>query len=43
MVMLRAAGKAQKIAKKVMKGKGIEVRKQSSNQKMKLQTPYLQH
>lgn len=43
MVMLRAAGKAQKIAKKVMKGKGIEVRKQSGVKKSQLQTPYLQH
>jgi hypothetical protein len=43
MVMLRAAGKAQKIAERVMKGKGIKVRKQTGEKKTKLQTPYLQH
>lgn len=43
MVMLREAGKAQKIAEKVMKGKGIKVPKPKAYEKIKLQTPYLQH
>lgn len=43
MVMLRPPGKAQKIAEKVMKGKGIKVSKPRSMQKGKLDTPYLQH
>lgn len=43
MVMLRPPGKATKIAERVMKGKGIKVRKPESYEKTKLQTPYLQH
>lgn len=43
MVMLRPSGKAQKIAEKVMKGKGIKVPKAKSDAKKQLQTPYLQH
>jgi hypothetical protein len=42
MVMLRPPGKATKIAKKIMKEKGIKVR-DAKSQKTKLQTPYLQH
>lgn len=41
--MLRPSGKAQKIAEKVMKGKGIKVRNPKANETKKLQTPYLQH
>jgi hypothetical protein len=43
MVMLRPPGKAEKIAKQVMKQKGIKIPKATSNDKTKLQTPYLQH
>jgi hypothetical protein len=43
MVMVRPAGKAKKIAIKVMKGKGIKV-PVAANEKMKpLTQPYLQH
>jgi len=43
MVMLRPSGKAEKIAKKVMKGKGVKVPNAKAYEKVKLQTPYLQH
>ncbi len=43
MVMLRPPGKAEKIAKKVLKEKGIKVPKASAYEKTKLTTPYLQH
>jgi hypothetical protein len=43
MVMLRPPGKPQKIAERVMKGKGIKVPKPSSMEKMPPTTPYLQH
>jgi len=43
MVMLRPSGKAEKIAKKVMKQKGVKVPNASAYQKTKLQTSYLQH
>jgi hypothetical protein len=43
MVMLRPPGKAEKIAKNVMKGKGVKVPKANSNEKTKPTTPYLQH
>jgi hypothetical protein len=41
--MLRPPGKAQKIAKAVLKNKGVQVAKAKSNEKMKLKGPYLQH
>lgn len=43
MVMLRPPGKAQKIAKNVMKQKGVKVRPPRSKEHKPLQTPYLQH
>jgi hypothetical protein len=43
MVMLRPAGKAEKIAKMVMKNKGVKVPDSKAYQKKPLQTPYLQH
>ena len=43
MVMLRPKGKPQKIAERVMKGKGIKVPKATSNTKPTIETPYLQH
>lgn len=43
MVMLRPPGKAEKIAKKVMKNKGVKVPDAKKMQKGQLQTPYLQH
>lgn len=43
MVMLRPPGKAEKIAKKVMKNKGVAVPNAKSTQKVTLTTPYLQH
>jgi hypothetical protein len=43
MVMIRPGGKATKIAQKVMKNKGIKVRKGQEYEPIKLQTPYLQH
>lgn len=43
MVMLRPSGKAEKIAKQVMKNKGVKIPPAKSMQKTKLQTPYLQH
>lgn len=43
MVMLRPSGKAEKIAKKVMKQKGVAVRPAKSMKKDPLRTPYLQH
>lgn len=43
MVMLRPSGKASKIAKSIMKNKGIKIRPPKANEKTKMQTPYLQH
>lgn len=43
MVMLRPPGKPYKIAKDVMKNKGIKIRDPKANETKKLQTPYLQH
>ena len=44
MVMLRPKGKAQKIAKSVMKGKGIAIPSgKSQKEDTKQQTPFLQH
>lgn len=42
-IMLRPSGKAEKIAKKVMKSKGIKVEKTQSMTKTKLKGPYLLH
>lgn len=41
--MLRPPGKAEKVAKKVMKQKGVKIPPAKSNRDIKLQTPYLQH
>lgn len=43
MVMLRPSGKAEKIAKKVMKQKGVKVPNSKAYEKTKPSTPYLQH
>lgn len=43
MVMLREKGKATKIAQKVMRQKGVKVPKAQTYERIKLQTPYLQH
>lgn len=43
MVMLRPAGKAEKIAKAVLKNKGIKVAKPKANIKDKFTGPYLYH
>lgn len=43
MVMLRQDGKAQKISEKVMRSKGMKVRKPKSQAPTKLTGPYLQH
>jgi len=43
MTMLRPSGKAEKIAKKVMKSKGIKVPNARSDRRKQLDTPYLQH
>lgn len=43
MIMLKPPGKAEKIAKKVMKSKGVEQPASKSKKLEKLQTPYLQH
>lgn len=43
MVMLRPKGKAQKIAKQVMKNKGVKVEDSSKMKKTTLTGPYLQH
>ena len=43
MVMLRKAGKAEKIAQDVMRRKGVEVRSPKSEKKEPLKEPYLQH
>ncbi len=42
-VMLRPSGKAQKIANKVMKSKGVKVKKPKSETGVKLSGPYLLH
>jgi len=41
--MLKPPGKAAKIAKQVMKNKGIQQPKARSMDREKLKTPYLQH
>ncbi len=43
MVMIRPGGKAAKIAKKVLKGKGVKVQSGVKMQKSPPNTPYLQH
>ena len=42
-MMLRPPGKAYKVAKKVLKQKGISVPKPNAMQKTKVTGPYLQH
>lgn len=41
--MLRPAGKAYKIAKKVLRQEGVKVRKPKAMQATKVKGPYLQH
>lgn len=43
MVMMRPAGKPYKVAKKVLKNKGVKVRKPVVKTQTKLSGPYLQH
>jgi hypothetical protein len=43
MVMIQPAGKAKKIAIRVLKGKGIDKPKSNKIEKKKLEGPYLQH
>jgi hypothetical protein len=43
MVGLRPGGKAQKIAEKVMKNKGVVIPKKKKMEKTVLTGPYLQH
>ena len=43
MVMLKPKGKPFKIAEKIMKQKGVKVRKPESMQKTNVSGPYLQH
>lgn len=43
MVMLKPPGKASKIAKQVMKNKGVKQPKPMQSQQKPLETPYLQH
>lgn len=43
MVMIRPAGKAAKIAKKVLKNKGVKVQAGTKMIKTPANTPYLQH
>ena len=43
MVMLRLAGKAYEIAKKVLKGKGVKVPKPKSDVRTPPKDPYLYH
>lgn len=43
MVMLRPAGKAYEIAKRVLKKEGIKVRKPRALEVTQLKGPYLQH
>lgn len=43
MVMIRPKGKAEKIAKQVMKGKGVKIETPKKPQKTTLTGPYLQH
>lgn len=43
MVMIRPAGKAAKVAKNVLKNKGVDVKAGVKMQKGPLKPPYLQH
>jgi len=43
MIMIRPGGKPQKVAEKVMKGKGVKVPKKKQMEKTVLTGPYLQH
>lgn len=43
MAMLRPTGKAQKIAEKILKNKGVKIASGKSTKSTKLTTPYLQH
>lgn len=43
MVMLRPSGKPYEVAKKVLKEKGVKVRKPNVMEKQKPQGPYLTH
>lgn len=43
MVMLRPPGKPQKIARDVLRKKGVKVPKAASLERVPLQTPYMQH
>lgn len=43
MVMLRPAGKAYQIAKKVLRQEGVKVRKPKAMEKKNVSGPYLQH
>jgi hypothetical protein len=43
MVMIRPKGKAEKIAKQVMKGKGVKIDTPKKPEKKTLTGPYLQH
>ena len=43
MVMLRPEGKFYKIAKKVMKEKGVKLPPPKAKEKVTLKPPYLQH
>lgn len=42
MTMIRAAGKAEKVAQAVLKGQGVKLPK-AKNDNKPIQTPYLQH
>jgi hypothetical protein len=42
-IMIRPPGKAQKIAKEVLRKKGVKVAKPKAEEKTKLKGPYLQH
>jgi hypothetical protein len=43
MAMLRPPGKPQKIAEKVMKGKGVKIPASKQMETLKMKGPYLQH
>lgn len=43
MVMIRPKGKAQKVAKKIMRGKGVKIDLPKKPEKTILTGPYLQH
>ena len=43
MVMIRPKGKAEKVAKQVMKGKAVKIQVPKKPEKTTLTGPYLQH